>query len=31
MFTVTILAAPKRADLTQSLVEDLRGQCRAAM
>ena len=26
MFTVTILAAPKRADLTQSLVEDLRGQ-----
>lgn len=26
MFTVTILAAPKRADLTENLVEDLRGQ-----
>ena len=26
MFTVTILAAPKRADLTQSLAEDLRAQ-----
>ena len=26
MFTVTILAAPKRADLTPALVEDLRGQ-----
>ena len=26
MFTVTILAAPKRADLTQTLVDDLRGQ-----
>ena len=26
MFTVTVLAAPKRADLTQSLAEDLRAQ-----
>jgi phosphoserine phosphatase len=26
MFTVTVLAAPKRADLTPALVEDLRGQ-----
>lgn len=26
MFTVTVLAAPKRADLTQTLAEDLRAQ-----
>ncbi len=28
MFTVTILAAPGRADLTPALIDDLRGQWR---